>query len=185
MTALNFFSRIEGRNLVLRLIELEDAPYVYGLRMNPAYNRHLSPVSGSVADQREWIANYKTREADRRELYYVIERRNGAPCGTVRLYDIGNESFTWGSWILDHNKPPKAALESAILSFGLGFRELGCKIANIDVRLGNTKAEAFYRRLSMRELGQNERDMFFAYDRETFEADLPMYKNIIQRASRI
>ena len=111
-------ARVEGPNLILRLIEPEDAAYVHSLRNNPAYNTHLSTVTGTVDDQRTWIKDYKSREAHGQEYYYVIERKDGTRCGLVRLYDIEAASFTWGSWILDENKPRKAALESAILSFG-------------------------------------------------------------------
>ncbi len=44
------------------------------------------------------------REAYLRELYYVIEGKDGTRCGLVHLYDIGADSFTWDSWILDHNE---------------------------------------------------------------------------------
>ena len=118
-------ARVEGPNLILRLIRPEDADYVQALRTDPAYNRHLSEVRGTAEDQRSWIEGYKAREADLRELYYVIERKDGTRCGLVRLYDIRADSFTWGSWILDYNKTRKAALESAVLSFGIGFEELG------------------------------------------------------------
>lgn len=164
-------SRVEGPNLVLRLIEPEDAEYVHGLRTNPRYNTHLSAVSGTAKDQRRWIEAYKDREAAGQEYYYVIERKDGTRCGLVRLYDIEAEHFTWGSWILDESKPPKAALESAVLSFGVGFEDLGCKIAHVDVRIQNKHAEAFYRRLGMKETHRAGQDIYFEYARATFEAD--------------
>lgn len=163
--------RFEGPNLILRLIQPEDAEYVHGLRTDPGYNAHLSFVTGTVADQRRWIDGYKAREAAGQEFYYIIERRGGTRCGTVRLYDIGADSFTWGSWILDHNKSPKAALESAVLSFGAGFDRLECERALVDVRHSNAHAEAFYRRLGMTEIGRTEQDIFFTYMRDRFLAD--------------
>ncbi len=175
------FDRVAGPNLVLRLITPEDAEYVYGLRTDPAYNTHLSEVQGSVEDQRRWIEAYKAREAERRELYYVIERKDGVRCGLVRLYDIIADSFTWGSWILDHNKTRKAALESAVLSFGVGFDSLGLKSAFVDVRRGNEKALAFYRRLSMTELRQDDSDIFFIYPRERFEADRQAHLDVLMQ----
>ena len=96
---------IPGIRIRLRLIEPDDAEYVYALRTDPAYNRHLSEIRGTVEEQRRWIVDYQTREAEGREFYYIIERKDGRRCGLVRLYDIGQESFTWGSWILDANKP--------------------------------------------------------------------------------
>ena len=118
---LSLMSKAAGPNLTLRLIQPEDAAYVHGLRTHPAYSGHLSQVTGSVEDQRQWIEACKTQEAAGRSLYYVIERKDSTRCGLVRLYDIRPERFTWGSWILDGNKPPKAALESSLLSFGIGF----------------------------------------------------------------
>ena len=93
----------------------------------PADNVHLSKVTGTVGDQRRWIADYKAREAAGREFYYVIARSDGTRCGLVRLYDIGPDRFTWGSWILDHNKPPKAALESAVRIYDIGFGRLAAQ----------------------------------------------------------
>ncbi len=178
-------TRIEGPNLTLRLIQPEDADYVYGLRMNPAYNQHLSQVQGTAEDQRQWIERYKTREADGQEFYYIIERNDGQPCGVVRLYDLDEESFTWGSWILDGNKPAKAALESAVLSFALGFNVLDREFANVDVRIENKHARAFYQRLGMIETSRTQTDIFFIYPRTRFEADRDKYIAILNVENKI
>lgn len=166
-----FLARVEGPTLALRLIRPDDADYVYALRTDPAYNTHLSEVRGTAQDQRRWIEAYKAREAEGRAFYYIIERHDGTRCGTVRLYEIENDRFTWGSWILDHNKPRKAALESAVLSFGIGFDELGRDRALVSVSIGNEQAEAFYRRLGMTETGRDAHEIFFTYTRARFDAD--------------
>ena len=171
---------VKGPHLKLRLIQPEDADYVYGLRTDPAYNRHLSAVAGTAADQRNWIAAYKDRESAGQEYYFIVERIDGLRCGTVRIYEIGKDTFTWGSWILDHNKPRKAALECAVLSFGFGFTELNLSLAKVDVRVRNTHAEAFYRRLGMEETHRTGQDIFFEYSRSHFEANLAGYLSILK-----
>jgi hypothetical protein len=177
--------RLEGPGLVLRLIQPADAQYVHGLRINPAYNRHLSEVRGTAEDQRRWIEAYKAREAVGQEYYYVIERRDDTTrCGVVRLYDIKADHFTWGSWILDANKPSKAALESAVLSFGAGFDLPGISHALIDVRRANTHAEAFYRRFGMTEISANAQEIFFIYPRETFLRDRTLHLENVTREAR-
>jgi RimJ/RimL family protein N-acetyltransferase len=168
---LSSIARVEGPNLTLRLIEPEDAAYVHSLRSNPAYNTHLSKVTGTVDDQRKWIEDYKSREAQGQEFYYVIERKDGTRCGLVRLYDIEAVSFTWGSWILDENKTRMAALESAVLSFGIGFDTLEMHSAIVDVRVANEHAAAFYKRLGMVETHRTDQDIFFNYTREQFDTD--------------
>lgn len=174
-------ARVEGPNLRLRLIEPDDAHYVHGLRTDPSYNTHLSTISGTVEDQRLWIKAYKSREALGQEVYYVIERQDGTCCGLVRLYNIEADRFTWGSWILDENKTSKAALESAVLSFGIGFERLGCKVACVDVRIGNNHAEAFYRRFGMSEVNRDDCDIFFEYSRERFLSDKRDFLGFLQK----
>jgi len=174
-------ARVKGPSLVLRLIEPDDAAYVHGLRTNPAYNGHLSQVTGTVDDQREWIENYKAREAKGQELYYVIERKDGTRCGLIRLYDIEADSFTWGSWILDENKTCKAALESAVLSFGVGFRMLVKSKALIDVRIENKKAITFYRRFGMAQTHDDSQNIYFDYLRDRFEADYEAHMRNLQK----
>lgn len=176
----NISKPVEGPNLRLRLIEPDDAAYVCGLRTDPALNEHLSAVDGTVQDQRRWIEKYKEREARGDEFYFIIERHDGMPCGTVRIYDITGESFTWGSWILDGNKPRKAALESALLSFGVGFDLMQRPSAKVDVRLKNTHATAFYRRLGMTETHRTEQDIYFIYPRAQFRADRPLYLKLLK-----
>ena len=168
---LSLIARVEGPNLILRLIKPDDAAYVHGLRTNPFYNSHLSKITGTVQDQRTWIEGYQAREAAGQEFYYVIERKDGTRCGLVRLYDFDVESFTWGSGILDESKPLKAALESAVLSFGIGFDALGVQLANVDVRVANKHAAAFYRRLKMVETHRTNQDIFFSYAREQFKIE--------------
>ncbi len=179
---LSTLTRVEGPNLVLRLIRPDDAEYVHKLRMDPAYNTHLSKVQGSVEDQRRWIVGYKAREAVGQEFYYVIERKDSQRCGLVRLYDFTSGSFTWGSWILDENKPRMAALESAVLSFGLGFENLGLARALVDVRIGNTHATAFYRRLGMTEISRTDQDAFFVYPRERYKADCADHMKVLEES---
>lgn len=176
----NISKPVEGLNLRLRLIDPDDAAYVCSLRTDPALSQYLSTVDGTVQDQRQWIVTYKDREARGEEFYFIIERRDGLPCGTVRLYEITAKCFTWGSWILDARKPRKAALESAMLSFGFGFRYLGLRLARIDVQAQNEHAIAFYRRFGMEEISESANQIEFRYSRNQFDADQLAYLKILK-----
>lgn len=173
-------ARIEGPNLNLRLIQPEDAEYVYALRSDTKYNKYLSPISGTTEDQQKWIMSYKIREHVMSELYYVIERGDGDRCGLVRIYQISTNSFTWGSWILDVNKPPKAALESAFLVYELAFNRLGKSQSTFEVVHENNPAIDFHRRFGAVETGRNEHFVEFVYHRERYEADRASYEAILR-----
>lgn len=172
---------VEGPNLTFRLIQPDDAAYVYGLRTNPLYNSHLSRVTGTVDDQRQWIEDYKARETAGEELYYVIERMDGTRCGLVRLYDIDVDSFTWGSWILDENKPRKAALESAVLIYQIGFVGLCLDRAIFEVLNENSHTQAFHRRFGALETSNDELNTYFEYTRARFDRDIMTHLSLLQR----
>ncbi len=184
MCDVNKLERIEGKNIALRLVQTTDAGYVVGLRTDPAYNQYLSEVDGDIGGQQRWIRAYKLREATCRELYYIIERLDGVPCGTIRLYNVQPHSFEWGSWILDSGKPPKAALESALLSFELGFTILGRDEAQVEVLKENAHAIAFYRRLGMRQISQDTQKLYFRYDKDRFLSDWTEYLGHIKEGTR-
>lgn len=171
---------IEGVQLRLRLVQPEDAAFIFSLRTDPLLNVHLAEVTGTVEDQRSWIERYKAREEALSELYYVIEQKDASACGLVRLYNISPETFTWGSWVLGHDRPKKAALESAVLSFGVGFRTLGIPQAIIEVRRDNAHAIAFYQRFGAKRTGENELDLLFGYSQADFEAAYDGFMAILE-----
>lgn len=171
---------IDGPRLRLRPVILEDAAYIHALRTDARYNAHLSPVAGGEEAQRQWIERYLEREAQGGELYFVIERRSdGQRCGVVRLYDITEQQFTWGSWILDEHKPHKAALESAVLIYQIGFDHLQKNKSVFDVRRDNEHTLSFHRRFGALETGSDESNIYFEFPRETFFADLPRYQRLL------
>lgn len=178
--------RVEGWRLALRLVRPEDAEFIHGLRTDPDISRHLSPVTGTVEDQRRWIEAYMAREVAGAECYYLITRRDdGRPCGTVRLYGITEQSFTWGSWILSADKPPKAALESAVLVYTIAFDHLGLERAEFDVRIDNERTLAFHRRFGATETHRDGRDVFFRLTREEFDSLGAMPRQAPRRASLV
>lgn len=85
-----------------------------------------------------------------------------------------------GRWILDHNKPAKAALERVLLSFGVGFELPGFKKAYFDALRENAHAIAFYRRFGATETGADDTNVCFEYGREQFMDDRDSYIEILK-----
>jgi len=156
----DFSGLILGRTQ-LRLVEPDDAEYIYSLRINPDLNTHLSTPPASAQAQRQWINGYKAREAEQLEHYFVICAQLGQPCGVVRLYDYSDTSFCWGSWILDAQKSRYSAIESALLVYEAGFGRLGFPGSHFDVRKENTKVISFHKKMGARETGQDELNLYF------------------------
>jgi RimJ/RimL family protein N-acetyltransferase len=150
----------------MRLVEEKDADFILSLRLDDRYNRFLSKVSPNIEAQRAWIAQYKNDEKEGKQYYFIIERLDGTPCGTVRVYDIRGDSFCWGSWILNNNKTRYAALESAFLVYDFGFRQLGFKKSHFDVMKGNDRVIDFHIRMGAVKIGEDEINEYFEISEE-------------------
>ncbi|AZE77579.1 GNAT family N-acetyltransferase [Pseudomonas synxantha] len=157
---------LQSKTIKLRFIEDRDAEFVLTLRLDEKYNQFLSSVSPSIEAQREWIKKYKTDETSGTQYYFIIERNDGTPCGTVRLYDFKEDSFCWGSWILNEDKTRYAALESAFLVYKFAFEHLNMKKSHFEVRKGNERVISFHEKMGAINTGETELDLLFEITKE-------------------
>ncbi|EEQ4420936.1 GNAT family N-acetyltransferase, partial [Escherichia coli] len=107
------------KNTKLIPVEINDAEFIYSLRIDSRLNKHISTINGTVIEQAEWIEDYKKREENNEEFYFIIKRTdNDEKIGTIRLYNITkDDGFCWGSWILNDDKMKSSAIESAYLIY--------------------------------------------------------------------
>lgn len=158
----------KAKTISVRLIDVGDAEFILSLRTDGRLNRHLSQTSSSLEQQRDWIKNYKERESQGDEYYFIIYRNdNNEAVGTVRLYDFirDKKSFCWGSWILNENKTKYAAMESAFLVYQIAFEKLGFERAHFDVRRENVKVIAFHQKMGAKVVSENDLDLFFEIEK--------------------
>lgn len=161
--------KAELKTIRLRLVEEQDAEFILSLRLDERYNQFLSGVTPDVEAQRTWIRKYKADEAAGLQYYFIIERLDGTPCGTIRIYDLRPDSFCWGSWILNDNKTRYAAIESALLIYEIGFGQLGFAKSHFDVMKGNEGVIAFHKRMGAAVVGEDEQNYYFEITRESVE----------------
>ena len=152
---------LESKNIRLRFVEETDVEFILSMRVDVHYNEFLSNIDADLKKQREWIRKYKEDEKAKKQFYFIIERLNGTPCGTFRIYDLEEEYFTLGSWILNEDKTRFAVLESAILASKFGFEELGYKKYRFDVMKANKRTISFYKKIGAVQIGEDEESYFF------------------------
>ncbi len=150
-----------SKTIKLRLVEESDAEFILQLRLNNLYNKFLSAVPADIVSQKRWIKKYKIDEKAEKQFYFIIERTDGVPCGTVRVYDIRKDSFCWGSWILNEDKTRYAALESAFLIYEFGFNHLGFSKSHFDVMKGNLGVINFHTKMGAKKIAEDEENVFF------------------------
>lgn len=168
---------IHSKSISMRFVNVSDAEFILKLRMDQRYNRFLSPVSPCIQTQREWIEEYKEDERAGRQFYFIIERNDCTPCGTVRIYDLSEEFFSWGSWILNEDKTRLAALESAFLVYEFGFDRLGYSKSRFDVRKENERVISFHEKMGAIRIGEDAKNFYFEINKcAVNEASLRLLK---------
>ena len=170
---------LKGKNINLKTVEIEDAEFIFSMRQNESKTKFLSKVSGDIETQKEWIINYKQRENQKKEFYFVIESKNSEKLGLVRMYDFQNNSFCWGSWLIKEDAPKTTAIESALQIYEFGFYNLGFEKSHFDVRKGNAKVTAFHQRFGAKIVDENELDYFFNFEKNEYEIIKEKYKRYL------
>lgn len=160
---------ITGKNISLRLVNIEDAEFIVNLRTKKG--EFLSTTSPDISKQKEWLLLYKEREKLKEEFYFIIENQQNERIGTVRIYDFKNNiSFCWGSWIILNGSPFYYAIESALLIYEFAFYYLKFQQSHFDVRKNNHSVAKFHLRMGARIIKENEKDYFFEYNKKEYEA---------------
>lgn len=170
---------ISGKNINIRTVNIEDAEFIFDMRQNESKTKYLSKVSGTVESQREWIKNYKKREEEKQEFYFVIESKSEEKLGLVRVYDFKEESFCWGSWLIKEDAPKTTAIETALQVYEFGFYELGFQKSHFDVRKGNDKVVAFHTRFGATIVSEDELEYFFNFEKSDYEITKEKYKRYL------
>jgi|SaaInlStandDraft_4_1057021.scaffolds.fasta_scaffold18364_3 RimJ/RimL family protein N-acetyltransferase len=170
---------INGKNINLRTVEVDDAEFIYSMRKNQLRTKYLSEISGTIENQKEWIENYKVREKDNKEYYFILESKDNINYGLVRMYDFKNESFSWGSWLIKEDAPKTTAIESALQIYELGFYKLGFKRSHFEVHKNNKKVFSFHQKFGAKIVTENELEYFFNFEKSDYENTKKKYKRYL------
>jgi len=170
---------LEGKNINLCTVTVKDTDFIFTMRQNQKKTKYLSKVTGSIESQKVWIENYKEREREKKEFYFVIESKDNEKFGLVRMYDFINDSFCWGSWLIKDGAPKTTAIESSLRIYEFGFYSLGFEKLHFDVRKGNEKVIAFHERFGAKIVDEDQMNFYFYFDKQTYEITKQKYKRFL------
>lgn len=150
----------------VRLVNEEDTPFILSLRADKWLTRFIHPTDNDENKQRQWIRDYKIREAEGKD-YYFIYSKEGIPFGLNRIYNIDGFSCTSGSWLCKPGSPVNLSVPIAIINRDIMFDMLGLKEDNFDVRKGNLKVQKFHLMTGSVKTGETELDFLYQATPET------------------
>lgn len=172
--------RVSGKTVDLRLVELDDAPFILQLRLDDRLNRFLSPVQADLDRQIQWLRDYKQRERQGLEYYFILEGKQQERYGTVRVYDFQGDSFSWGSWIVAPGSPSRVAMESALLVYRFAFDQLGFTRSHFEVRRENARVVAFHQRFGAQVVDEDESFYYFHLLKADFQPTQGRYERMLK-----
>jgi RimJ/RimL family protein N-acetyltransferase len=170
---------VNGRKIILRTALIGDAQFVLDLRTLEHKSQHLSAIENSLEKQQVWLAGYLRREAKGEEFYFIIEDLSGNSLGLVRVYDLRQDSFCWGSWLIKDDAPITTATESALLVYRFGFDILKLPNSHFEVRKKNEKVVKFHLRFGAKITDDDELNFYFNFTYADYQHAQKKYARFI------
>lgn len=159
---------ISKYGIVLRLVEIADAEFIFRLRNNSDLNKFISYTSPDLKDQIKWIQEYKIREKTGHEYYFIAQDQIGNKYGTIRLYDLDEKSFEIGSWLFNYNSPIGMAVKAHFIGFETGFEVLKAKYCRFEIRKENTAVLRYMQDFETSLVGEDDLNFYFTLSKENF-----------------
>ncbi len=164
----------------MRPVRLSDADFIFSLRTNQYLSRHLNKATSSVEDQVKWISEYKKRETEQKEIYYLIEDGNQMRYGTYRIYNIVGAEATFGSWLMQQDAPPFLAIKSDLLIKDFIFVQLKIETLYFDVRKKNKRVLSYHKFFDPILYNEDQLNFYYRMNKMHFLKGKEEIKNFFQ-----
>lgn len=157
--------KLQGKYVNLRDVTYDDVEFILQLRCNEKKAKFLHKTDYDKEKQRAYLEKYFKLD---NEWYFIIENKQQKPIGTIRIYDIHQESFCTGSWIMIDGVSSEECFEGIFLTYRYGFQTLCFNKQHIEVRKGNIKVLRFHKTMGAKSTGETELEYLFEYDRDEY-----------------
>ena len=163
-------SALNGKYVTLREVRLEDAEFILNLRCDEKKAKYLHKTPNDIKKQIEYIKNYFFLK---NEWYFIAENKSGKKIGTYRIYDIKNDSFCIGSWLMLNGVLANETFETDFLCKMYGFNVLGFNKIHFEVRKENKKVWKYHSNFGATKIAENEIEYFFELTKENYLLKVP------------
>ncbi len=182
MPSIRKAQRITGNQYVLRNVGAGDAGFIVALRTDAHKRRYISETSAALAQQIEWIKQYKR---DANQAYFMIESMSGEKAGTIRMYDPHDDSFCFGSWIVRHGEPAACAVESILMLYHYALDVLGFSRSYFAVRKPNRSVWHFMEQFGAQRTGETAIDYLYQTERAPVLGAFRRYAKFLPHPIRV
>ena len=170
---------INKYGLYARLVTEDDVDFILKLRTNKELTKNIHSTDNDREAQIEWIRNYKKREAEGRD-YYFIFFKECIPVALDRIYNIYSIYATPGSWIIDpQHSSFELALATSLINGYIMFHLLGVELSVYDVRKKNKQVVKFHKLMGAKIFTESDIDYFFYKNRKIYDESVEKYSKFL------
>lgn len=165
--------KISKYNISLRLVEEQDADFIISVRSDDKKSRFISSTNPDVEMQKNWIREYKKRESDGKEYYFIATDANNEDFATYRIYKIESGLPEIGSWVSKPNYTnPLNSLKVDVIIKNFVFEELGFDKLQFEVRKLNHSVVKYHQMFSPVQVSEDEQYNYYTLEKRVFLAKL-------------
>lgn len=161
---------LDRYGLHVRLVREEDAEFIVKLRTDPKLSRFINKTENDVSKQKEWIREYKKREDDGRDYYFIYEY-NGVAFAVNRIYDRSETKAVTGSWVVKPNTELPQMFATLLIEREIYFEDLQYDEDYFTVDKGNVQVCRLHQKLGASFIAENDKEYQFVQCKDSF------YKN--------
>ena len=171
---------VEKYNISLRSVEENDAAFIISLRTDAKKSRYISNTSKDIEVQQEWIKNYKIKEADKKEFYFIAIDENQKKFATYRVYNIDEDICEIGSWVSKPNySNTNNSIKVDIIMKEFVFEILGFSKLRFEVNKENYSVIKYHKLFNPNIVKETEENFYFVLHKYDFEESRnKFFKNI-------
>ena len=179
---------LDRYGLHVRFVNEDDSEFIVLLRTDSQRGQFISPTDASVENQREWIRDYKKRERQGMDYYFMFESSNGDRLGVSRIYEIKKETFQTGSWVFKKDAPFGAAMLGDIICHEIAFDLFPDAVNLHDIKKANLPVNKYADNFNPTLIFETELTRYFINTRENYlkykNAYLSKYLPLVQRMNK-
>lgn len=173
--------KLVGQFVDLREIQIDDAEFVLKLRCDEKKSEFLHKTEFDLDKQVDYIKKYQKLD---NEWYFIILNKKGEAIGTNRIYDIRDDSFATGSWIMTDGNSGEEIFESDYLTRLYGFDTLGFSKTHFDVSFGNDKVIKYHKMLGAKIISEDEIGYHFELSKEDFKKKAELWLKLYKQFNK-
>ncbi len=162
----------------VRFVNEDDAKFILDLRTHPKLSKYIHKTSPDMEFQIQWIRNYKKREKEGVE-YYFLFKKNNESVGVIRITDIHNDKASLGSWLCIPDTEPEVSVATLIIARDILFETLSVERDIFNVDRGNKHVARLHKQMGAYEVNENERGFQYVLERREYLKNRDIICNIL------